>query len=52
MFFTKTQNEKYADVMIWALETARRNGQFKPYDAVLLRSDPAALPLHRALMMR
>lgn len=49
MFFTKTQNEKYADVMIWALETARRNGKFKPYDVVLLRSDPAALPLARAL---
>ena len=49
MFFTKTQNEKYADVMIWALETARRNGQFKPYDAVLLRSDPDALPLARAV---
>ena len=49
MFFTKTQNEKYADVMIWALETARRNGKFKPYDVVLLRSDPAALPLARTL---
>lgn len=49
MFFTKTQNEKYADVMIWALQTARRNGKFKPYDAVLLRSDLAALPLARAV---
>ncbi len=49
MFFTKKQIEKYADVMIWALETARRNGAFKPYDAVLLRSDAAALPLARAI---
>ncbi len=49
MFFTKMQNEKYADVMIWALETARRNGKCKPYDAVLLRSDLSALPLARAL---
>ena len=49
MFFTKVQTEKYADVMIWALETARRNGKFKPYDTVLLRSDLSALPLARAL---
>ena len=49
MFFTKTQNEKYADVMIWALQTARRNGQFKPYDVILLRSDLAALPLAQAI---
>lgn len=49
MFFTKVQNEKYADVMIWALEAARRNGKFKPYDTVLLRSDLSALPLARAL---
>lgn len=49
MFFTKTQNEKYADVMIWALQAARRNGKFKPYDSILLRSDPSALPLARAI---
>lgn len=49
MFFTKTQNEKYADVLIWALETARRNGKVKPYDSVLLRSDLSAMPLVRAV---
>ena len=49
MFFTKTQNEKYADVMIWALQTARRNGKFKKYDSVLLRTDPSALPLAEAV---
>ncbi len=49
MFLTKIQQEKYADVMIWAMETARRNGKFKPYDSVLLRSDLSALPLARAL---
>ncbi len=43
--FTKTQLEKYADVMIWALQAARRNGKFKKYDSVLLRTDLAALPL-------
>ncbi len=35
--------------MIWALQTARRNGQFKPYDVILLRSDLAALPLAQAI---
>jgi len=45
MFLTKLQTEKYADVMIWALKTARRNGRVKPYDTVLLRTDIAALPL-------
>ncbi len=49
MFFTKVQNEKYAEVMIWALETARRNGKFKRYDTILLRSDLSALPLARAI---
>lgn len=45
MFLTKLQTEKYAEVMIWALKTARRNGRVKPYDTVLLRTDIAALPL-------
>ncbi len=43
--FTKLQNERYADVMIWAMQAARRNGKFKKYDTVLLRTDTAALPL-------
>lgn len=45
MLLTKTQLEKYARVMIWALYAARRNGKFKPYDVVLLRSDVGAQPL-------
>lgn len=52
MFLTKTQNEKYADVMIWALQTARRNGKFKKYDSVLLRTDTAALPLAQAIYQK
>lgn len=45
MLLTKTQLEKYAQVMIWALKAARRNGKFKPYDVVLLRTDVGATPL-------
>lgn len=45
MIFTSTQNQKYADVMIWALKTARARGKFKPYDVILLRTDLSALPL-------
>ena len=45
MLLTKTQLEKYARVMIWAMHEARRNGKFKPYDTVLLRTDTGALPL-------
>lgn len=45
MFFTKQKTEKYADVLIWAMENARRGGKFKPYDTILLRYDAAALPL-------
>ncbi len=43
--FTNTQLQKYADVLIWALQAARRNGKFKKYDSVLLRTDMAAAPL-------
>ena len=49
MFLTKTQTDKYADEMLWALQTARRNGKFKPYDVVLLRYEPLALPLAQSL---
>ena len=35
--------------MLWALQTARRNGKFKPYDVVLLRYEPLALPLAQSL---
>lgn len=49
MSFTKLQNEKYADVMIWAMQAARKNGKFKKGDVVLLRSDFLALPLAEAV---
>ncbi|MBR4591723.1 MAG: aminopeptidase [Elusimicrobiaceae bacterium] len=49
MLLTKTQLEKYAQVMIWALKAARRNGTFKAYDSVLLRTDVAAMPLAQAI---
>lgn len=52
MFFTNLQNKKYAEVMVWAMETARKNGKFKPYDTVLLRSDLAALPLAQAVYQK
>lgn len=49
MFLTKTQTDKYADVMLWALQAARCNGKFKPYDVVVLRYEPLALPLAQNL---
>lgn len=49
MFLTKTQTDKYADVMLWALQAARRNGKLKPYDVVVLRYEPLALPLAQSL---
>ena len=50
--FTTTQLEKYADVMIWALKAARRNGKFKRYDTVLLRTDLGALPLAQKIYQK
>ncbi len=47
--FTNIQLQKYADVLIWALQAARRNGTFKKYDSVLLRTDMAAAPLAKAV---
>jgi aminopeptidase len=38
------QLDRYADVMLWALKTARRN-KFRPNDVVLLRYDLPARPL-------
>lgn len=52
MLLTNTQLEKYADVMIWALKAARRNGTFKPYDTVLLRTDVASLPLAQTIYQK
>ncbi len=44
MSFTKSQLEKYADVIIWGLETARTK-KFRPYDIINLRFETDALPL-------
>lgn len=56
MIFSRQTLEKYADVMLWGLETARKGGRLNPYEAVMLRYDPAALPLaeavHRRLLKR
>lgn len=52
MLLTTTQLEKYADVMIWALKAARRNGICKAYDTVLLRTDVAALPLAKTIYQK
>lgn len=49
MIFTKTQLDKYAGVMVWAMENARRGGKFKKYDTVLVRAELAALPLAQAV---
>lgn len=46
---TNTQIQKYAQVLIWALQTARRNGTFKKYDSILLRTDMAASALAKAV---
>ncbi len=52
---TKIQLERYADVLIWGLETARTR-KFRPYDVILLRYELPALPLaetlHRKLLDR
>ncbi len=52
MIFTKTQLSRYADVMVWALENARRGGKFKKYDTVLVRYDLPAQPLALAVYER
>jgi aminopeptidase len=53
MVFSNTQLEKYADVLIWGLTTAR-TGKFKPYDTILIRYELPALDLaeviHRKLV--
>lgn len=49
MFLTSTQIDKYADVMLWALHKARRNGKFKKYDTVFLRTDLGATDLAHAI---
>jgi aminopeptidase len=53
--FTKGQLEKYANVLLWALETARKE-RYKKNDTVLIRFDLSAVPLaeclHAGLMER
>ena len=49
MIFTKKQLNSYADVLIWAMEKARRGGKFKKYDTVLVRYDKAAFALAHVL---
>ena len=51
MVFSKKQLERYADVMVWAMEESRRGGKFSKYDTVLLRYDGAAAPLARAVLI-
>ncbi|HOW99450.1 MAG TPA: aminopeptidase [Deltaproteobacteria bacterium] len=48
---TQTQRERYADVLLWGLKTARAE-KFKKGDVVLIRSDLAALPLAEVLYPR
>jgi len=45
---TKRQTEKYSDVLLWGLKTARKR-KFKRNDIVLLRFDPAAIKLAETL---
>ena len=42
---------RYADIMIWAL-TSARSGRFKKKDIILLRYDSAAVGLAEALQAR
>jgi len=48
---TETEFERYADVLIWALKTAREK-PFKKKDTVLLQYDPAAIKLAEILYLR
>lgn len=53
--FSQTQLEKYAEVLIWGLQTARPK-PFKPYDIIRLRFNLSGIPLaeivHRKLVQR
>ncbi len=46
--FDKAVLEKYADVLLWGLSTARK-GSFKKNDVILVQYDPAALDLAEIL---
>ncbi len=45
---SKSQIEKYADVLVWGLETSRPK-PFKPYDVIFLRYQQPSIPLAEAL---
>ncbi|MDD2773461.1 MAG: aminopeptidase, partial [Elusimicrobiales bacterium] len=47
--FSQDKIEKYADVMVWGLETARQGGKLHPYETVRLRYHQPALPLAEAV---
>lgn len=48
---TEPELNRYADVLIWGLKTARKN-PFKKQDTILIQYDPAALPLAEILYDR
>ena len=48
---TPTQIERYADVLIWGLQTARTE-RYKKGDLIMIRYDRAALPLAEVLYPR
>lgn len=48
MSLTKKQNEKYCDVLIWALKTARKEN-FEKNDVILIRYDLAAIRMAEIL---
>lgn len=48
---TDEQLEKYADVLLWGLKTARR-GKFRKNDVILVQYDPAAVKLAEILYGR
>jgi aminopeptidase len=48
---TKVQLEKYADVLIWGIETSRAK-PYRPHDIILMRFDQQALPLAEVLFRK
>ncbi|NIR14862.1 MAG: aminopeptidase, partial [Desulfobacterales bacterium] len=48
MSLTERQMERYCDVLIWALKTARKGG-FEKNDVILLRYDLAAIRMAEIL---
>ena len=50
--FTKDKLEKYADTLVWGLETARKGGKIHPYEVATIRYDMDALDLAEAVHRR